>query len=253
MPTTWVQVRAACYTGKKYLASVCGGTEVLYQNYLVSTDGSTWTDTGWGGWNPPSSLPYVIGFAVDTSSGVILGLTNDNKIMKIDDDVTSYSEIDPNFDKKAYCIGFGNGVWIAAGGQGSIHTSTDAGQTWTKRIADNSYTGTFRTVVYGDGIFIIAGDSGEIQYSTDNGQTWHHASAAGGYSGTFRGGCYSDTIEKYLLCGDNAEIQHADAPSSWTHKDAAGSFTGAFYGAVWMNPYFVLVGEDGEIQYIQVT
>jgi len=54
-------------------------------------------------------------------------------------------------------VTYGNGVFVAVGGGGSIQTSTN-GTTWTNRTTAN--TSTQNGVAYGNGVFVSVGESG---------------------------------------------------------------------------------------------
>ena len=65
-------------------------------------------------------------------------------------------------------IGFGKGLFVAAGVSGTIVTSLD-GKTWTTQAPVTANT--LDNVTYGNGIFVAVGDVGTILTSPD-GNTW---------------------------------------------------------------------------------
>ncbi|MGP1474439.1 MAG: hypothetical protein ACTTJ1_03415 [Treponema sp.] len=67
------------------------------------------------------------------------------------------------------CIAYGNGKFIA-GSQNDLLTSTNQGNTWTKKTAPTT------SFLYGaachEKVWIILGNAGNIIVSQDNGNTW---------------------------------------------------------------------------------
>jgi len=257
MATTAIQTRCLIHTGAYFLAHVNGDDipnhDHHYVNYFKSSDGITWQDTGWGGWD--ADLLDIIAMAADpdgdNGNGITLGLAESHpKLFRTDKNLTSHSEITdtPNGN----FIAFGGGTWIIVGDSGAVYTSTDGGQNWTQRSLANGVTANLYGAIYGDGIWVVCGANGTIQYSTDDGVTWHAATPADSFSGTFYGAAYGRTF--FVVCGENGEIQSSSSPGdSWTHRDAAESYNKTFKAVAWGTPYFCLVGEDGEIQYVEVN
>jgi hypothetical protein len=74
-------------------------------------------------------------------------------------------------------VAFGQGVFVAAGENGTLLRSVDYGQTWQNRSDPLVTLGGFRSVAFGNGVFMAAA-ADEILVSTDLGVTWQQATPA---------------------------------------------------------------------------
>lgn len=73
-------------------------------------------------------------------------------------------------------VAFGDGVWVAGGGNGALMRSTDRARTWTK--IDGFVPGPVRQIVFGDGAFYASSDGGRVSKSTDGGLSWTESDVA---------------------------------------------------------------------------
>jgi hypothetical protein len=68
-----------------------------------------------------------------------------------------------------YSVAYGNGVWVAAGGGGTLRTSTDT-VNWNTQTS--GFTTNISSVAYGNGVWTAVAGSA-LRTSTDNAVTWN--------------------------------------------------------------------------------
>ena len=68
-------------------------------------------------------------------------------------------------------VAFGDGVWLAGGGNGALIRSTDAGKTW-EGLHPKPNPGPIRDLTWGSGLFVASNDNGALLVSDDNGDSW---------------------------------------------------------------------------------
>jgi len=176
-------------------------------------------------------------------------------------------------------IAWGNGKFVAVGGNGKIAWSSD-GATWNA-VSDSKFgTSTIGGIAYGNSKFVAFGDSGKIAWSTD-GATWNAVSDSKFGSTNNNIGliawvndrfiawsynkmAYSldgvtwtitdniiDYSSKVIIWGNNKfvlasnyEIAYSSDGTTWiVIKNTFGTVN----GIAWGNGKFVAVGEDGKI------
>jgi hypothetical protein len=71
-----------------------------------------------------------------------------------------------------FAIAYGNGVFVAVTGDGTIARSTDGGVTWGSLIANPFGVSAIYAIAYGNGVFVAATTDDKIARSTDGGVTW---------------------------------------------------------------------------------
>ncbi|MFK7990964.1 MAG: hypothetical protein AB8I08_33395 [Sandaracinaceae bacterium] len=87
-------------------------------------------------------------------------------------------------------VAYGDGVWLAGGGNGALMRSTDGGQTWAGLHPDPR-PGAVRSIAYGSGRFVAGTGTGSVFVSADRGETWtthpaaEHASRVSFGAGAF--------------------------------------------------------------------
>ena len=142
------------------------------------------------------------------------------------------------------CIAYGDGKFIA-GSQNDLLTSTDQGNTWTKKTAPTT------SFLYGaachEKVWIILGNAGNIIVSQDNGNTWekkdlksHHILRDAAYGKNIWvavGYDFLSDIGKIITSRDNG--------NTWTQQASPtdDSLSGIAYG----NDKWVAVGSKGTI------
>lgn len=76
----------------------------------------------------------------------------------------------PSPARTLYCITYGNGLFVAAGTDGKIVTSTD-GITWTNQTSGYSFE--FDAITYGNGIYVaVTQDASNSIFTSTDGVTW---------------------------------------------------------------------------------
>ena len=69
-------------------------------------------------------------------------------------------------------VAYGNGVWVAAGANATLRTSTNDGVTWNTQTSNFGTSG-ISSVAYGNGVWVAGGLNGALRTSTDNAVTWN--------------------------------------------------------------------------------
>ncbi|MBW1782563.1 MAG: hypothetical protein JRL30_17690 [Deltaproteobacteria bacterium] len=131
----------------------------------------------------------------------------------------------------------GNGIFVAAGSDGEIATSSD-GTTWTKQTSGSEKD--INSMVFGDGSFVAVGSSGEILTSPD-GIAWTKRG-----SGTEKDlECVSYDNALFVAAGRDGEIRTSSDGITWTRRSSGTEedLLGLAYG----NRVFVAVGGSGQI------
>lgn len=169
--------------------------------------------------------------------------------------IQSITGIDPTVDLYSI-LSLGDNNWITVGTNGSIYTSDDNGLSWTRRVAANSYTATFKNIAKDlSGVIVIVGDNAEIQYSSDNGATWTHADAAGGYTNYFYDITWGHGL--FMICGNNGEVQTSQDGAIWEEKETVQPPQGYdpyyFNGAAYLANQFIIVGGNGAVQKVDFS
>lgn len=87
-------------------------------------------------------------------------------------------------------VAYGDGTWLAGGGNGALMRSTDAGLTWTG-IHPADGPNAVRSIAHGAGLFVAGSDGGVVSVSADDGGSWtnhdlwNHAMTIAFGDGTF--------------------------------------------------------------------
>lgn len=145
---------------------------------MVSTDKLNWTQAPVGTGTTGDNNFQFRGACVGDSTVIAVGggtPTPGSKWSRIaaTEDGTTWTETYGNYNWLGGCA-FGDGVFLAGGGQGGLLRSEDRGQTWTAlpSVADAHGTFfTFRHLMYLGETFYGTGEQG-IAFSSDQGETW---------------------------------------------------------------------------------
>jgi len=152
-------------------------------------------------------------------------------------------------------ITYGNGIWVAVGGNGLKMYSTDGGDTWTGdeywdlESGEPSFAG--RGVAFGGGRFMAAGDGGRYALSTD-GATWTPTQevagsdgggrpvyGAGGFlffsPGSWNGGGFNDTTVAFIPDGSDTHTSSTSFQHVGTMTYGDGRFTALHYDAAFVS------------------
>ncbi len=68
-------------------------------------------------------------------------------------------------------VAYGDGTWLAGGGNGALMRSRDGGRTWSG-IAPDPRPPAVRDVAYGSGRFVVGADLGVVGVTDDDGDSW---------------------------------------------------------------------------------
>lgn len=136
-------------------------------------------------------------------------------------------------------IAFGNGLYAAAGAEGTVLTSPD-GSSWT--IRSSGITSDIYGISAANGRFVAVGEGGAVLISAD-GASWRQGVA--GTSSTLYSVAYG--FGKYLAAGGRTLIASIDDGATWTA--ARGNLDASFSANALSlcNGTFVIVGEGGRI------
>ena len=135
-------------------------------------------------------------------------------------------------------VTYGNGIFVAAGDNGTILTSPD-GVEW--QSSNPELIDSLNGVTYGNGIFVAVGDNGTILTSPD-GVAWKSSNP--GIIGSLNGVTYGNGI--FMAVGDGTILTSPDGVT-WTDRNLPVEFyTSVTYG----NGTFVVVGYAQNAEYI---
>lgn len=271
---TWTLL-ARSYTGTYFVNNVyivCGSSGLL-----TSTDGMTWA---------PRSVAGATVYAVAYGAGLYVAVSTSGAIYTSPDlttwtsrtsgvannitDVTfgngrfianSGTAIISSTDgitwstvhtatETIFCVAFGGGTFIAAGGNGSstsVYYSTN-GTTWTKS-ASSPGSGNILDVAYINGIFVGAiGSPSTVVRSTNLGVTWGTVST-GQNTWNFNSVGADADAGMFILGGDYGRIlTSTDNGSTWVSRLSVGyEAAGQFYDVASGSDYYFAIADNGLI------
>ena len=149
---------------------------------VAGPEGASWSVCG----NPSTGADHTPDLLRNVGYGdgafVAVGGDANAMVMRSVDGVHWEQDLHPvtNCDNEPYpascknwmgAVAYGDGVWLAGGGNGALMRSTDGGFTWTG-LHPQASLHAIRAVAYGNGRFVIAGDLGMVALSDDAGDTW---------------------------------------------------------------------------------
>jgi len=207
---------------------------------LTSPDGTTWAKRNSGTSNDLYGVTYGNGLFVTVGEyGTFLTSPDGTTWTKSPSDASATAAGPPGLAPRIY---YGNGLFVAVGGDnGTILTSPD-GTTWAKRNSGTSND--LYGLTYGNGLFVAVGDNGTILTSPD-GSTW--AKRNSGTSEEFLGVTYGNGI--FLTIGLDGNILISPDGTTWTEGSYENSYSyGFFKAATYGNGLFVTVSKNGAIQ-----
>ncbi|HKQ39069.1 MAG TPA: hypothetical protein VJ063_13410 [Verrucomicrobiae bacterium] len=137
-----------------------------------------------------------------------------------------------------YGAGYGNGVYIVAGDQGTILRSTE-GTNWT--VQSSGTMRPLRAVAFRNGRFIVGGDAGTIIISTD-GNTWSPSSPA---SFSVRGLAAGEGVVAVGNSQNDGALHYSSDGLGWPGDRT--SFAKILNGVAYGNGGWVAVGNGGLI------
>ena len=211
---------------------------------FVSTDGTNWTEIGFG------SEVITTFLAVTYGKGTFVAIGRGGNIFRSSDG-TNWTMVDSGVDLLDLTgVAYGNGLFVAVGdiayatsrdpnptllGKAVLLYSTD-GQNWTR--GDSGVYSRLNGVTYGNGTFVASGDIGTIITST-NGTNWSVAnsnSRADLQSIAFGGG-------NFVAAGDGGQLLTSADGLNWTSRNS--SVQEHLRGVTYGNGTFIAVGDNG--------
>lgn len=139
--------------------------------YSSTNSGVTWASrsvTGYGGNTTAFTYGSGNGYYVAVSQ-----TTSATGNIASSSDAVTWTTRNSSTTSQLFCVGYGNGVYVAGGVTGAIVSSTDS-ITWAARTATQT-TYQWTSIAYGNGIFVIVANNAisgaNINIST-NGTTW---------------------------------------------------------------------------------
>jgi hypothetical protein len=138
----------------------------------------------------------------------------------------------------------GTTIYVAAGSNGILYSSTNSGVTWTSRTSQFG-TSQITNVAYGNGVFVAVGSAGKISTSTD-GITWT-ARTANMATNEIAAVAYANGL--FVAVGDGANagtggITTSSDGTTWTKRNTPGTTNSArLFSVNYGNGYWVAVGQ----------
>ena len=147
-------------------------------------------------------------------------------------------------DDDIYGITYGDGRFVAVGGNGGIAYSTD-GINWT-RVTNGTFDDyKIFAVAYGGGMFVAGGQNDRMAYSTD-GANWTRVISTFD-AADIRGIAYGDGM--FVAVGYTGRIAYSTDGINWTRATETPIGENQFYGIAYGGGTFVAVGENGSVSY----
>ena len=136
-----------------------------------------------------------------------------------------------------YGVAYGNGIYVAVGGDGGILVSSD-GINWKPQ--DSGTGKSLSSVTYGEETFVAVGYDGTILTSAD-GVNWRYQDS--GVGNVLLGVTYAANI--FVAVGSNGAILTSPDGVNWTVRDSG---TGNWlWGVTYGDGIYVIVGQSGTI------
>jgi photosystem II stability/assembly factor-like uncharacterized protein len=150
---------------------------------------------------------------------------------------TSWSVAPLDSSVNLWSVGFGNGLFVAVGDNGTILTADDEGE-WT--ASDSGTTNTLEGVAYGNGVYVVTGINGAILNSPDA-DTWSVANSH--VNDDLCGATFANGV--FVVVGANGTILTSTDGTNWTSRGSGTihELLAVAYG----NGRFVAIGTSGVI------
>jgi hypothetical protein len=213
----------------------------------TSSDGVTWTNR---------SITALNDVCYGSASSRFLGV-GPAAALVTSENGTSYTARTPagGYSDTFYCCATNGTVYVAAGENGEIQSSSGGTSGWTHRTADSSFAGTWFGATYGNGVFVLVGFSApdviEIQTSTD-GTTWNSQVSSetngGVYDVAYGGGVFV-VVGLASGAGPSLIMRSVDNGVTWENVDAPNDHATGYAAVAYDGTHqlFVAVGVTGGI------
>ena len=136
----------------------------------------------------------------------------------------------------------GSTIYVAAGNNGLLYSSTDSGVTWASRTSGFG-SNIIQTVTYGNNLFVAVGDTGLISTSTD-GVTWT-ARTANVAANSLNHVIYAGGLFVAVGAGANGGtggITTSTDGITWTKRTTPTTSSTELFAVAYGNGYYVAVG-----------
>lgn len=144
--------------------------------YRTSTrDGVTWATVAGPEQGDDHTPDLLRDVAVGGGAIVAVGGDRNSMVMRSVDGERWDEDLHPSGTQWLGGVAYGDGLWLAGGGVGTVVRSSDGGRTWTSGA---SAPAAVRDVAFGDGRFVAVGDGGMIAVTSD-GTSWTDRTRAG--------------------------------------------------------------------------
>lgn len=148
---------------------------------LATSDGASWNTCGNSSTGNDHSPDLLRNVAYGNGVFIAVGGDSNAMVMRSVDGIHWEEDLHPTSacggeSFPASCsnwsggVAYGDGVWVAGGGNGALMKSLDDGLTWTG-IDAPTRPPAVRDVAFGDGVFVAGTDAG-VAVSTDEGDSW---------------------------------------------------------------------------------
>ena len=159
----------------------------------------------------------------------------------------SWSSKNPSFSGASpivQALAYGNGVYVAAGTNTSLSSSSD-GNTWTARTSTYSSGETFYGATYGNGLFVVVSNGVNQAITSPDGTNWTQRNI--GFGAVFaRGVIFANNL--FVAVGDGGNLSTSSNGTSWTPRTS--SFGADNINAITYSSdkgLYVAVGDNGKI------
>ena len=241
--TTWTAqtsgtsnyLRSVAYDGSSTLVAVGNSGTIL-----SSSDGTTWTSRTSGTSDNITNVFYKTGGGFVATGG--------NGLLIISADGTTWTSKTSGcgMTEDMWAINLESNIGVIIGDNGSIYTSSDRGDSCTKRSSGTTVE--FNELLYGNSTFVAVGYNGTVLTSSD-GITW--VSRTSSTTNNLYGGTYTTTNtdgeKEFVLVGESGKIISSENGNSWTTVSPPSITTGDLYGIARSNKTWVVVGASGYI------
>lgn len=146
-----------------------------------TSDGLTWSTEANPAQANDHSPDLLRGVGWGNGYFVAVGGDQNSMVMRSVDGTNWEVDLHPSGTGWMGDVAYGDGRWVAVGGNGVVMSSDDDGLTWTDHEERLPSAG--RSITFADGLFVAVGDNGMIATSED-GMSWADRTQAGIQAGS---------------------------------------------------------------------
>ena len=172
-------------------------------------------------------------------NGLWVAAGNQGQILTSTDTVAWVSRTSGFSTNEAWSLAYGNGFWVAGDNFGNIRASTDA-ITWVPRVS--TILSNVYDIAYANGIFVACGVGG-VRTSTDT-ITWVTREAF--VSDTLQSVAYGNGV--WVVAGNSAQLRTSTDAITWTTRVPNITFSSVIYSVAYGNGLWVFTGNLGIVR-----